>query len=298
VSEEPTFTTQRKRWKNAFVLDAGKLSRIVDVLEQRAGDPSFAKPAAALAFSVKFRDGRTLALGTLQDVLALDNSMRNPVTSLGIRLGYYPSSTTVTFSPDIFDDTSVDVAHPNSKIANGLFAELEEQVERTFSTELIHKAKALGGFWLITAIGLIAVMIAVILAAVVPSGATEKLTHEQASALDQSLASARTDSARLEALVATQRAQLALIPATQKTDPLPLFTARRIFFVLPGVLVLGSLAYMVVVCYPRAVFAWGDYGEHFQRLLGRRRTIGAVVVVALIVGIVGNLFVWSLPALR
>jgi hypothetical protein len=67
---------------------------------------------------------------------------------------------------------------------------------------------------------------------------------------------------------------------------------------LPFIVIVGALVYLALVCYPWAVFAWGDWDQEHAEIVGRRRMIWTVVVVALLLGITTNLFVLSLPPLR
>jgi hypothetical protein len=46
-------------------------------------------------------------------------------------------------------------------------------------------------------------------------------------------------------------------------------------------------------CYPLRVFVWGDYEEHYNKLVERRNFIWYSVIAALIIGILGNLFVFG-----
>jgi len=50
------------------------------------------------------------------------------------------------------------------------------------------------------------------------------------------------------------------------------------------------LLYLGAVCYPRAVFAWGDYGEYYATLVARRKGIWKWLVASLLGGILITLF--------
>jgi hypothetical protein len=85
---------------------------------------------------------------------------------------------------------------------------------------------------------------------------------------------------------------------TKHFDWSRLFSLRGVFIALPALVLMITLWHMIAACYPWAVFAWGDYGEHYNSLLARRKMLGGVVVAALFIGIVANLFVASIPAVR
>lgn len=288
---EPTLL--RKAYSSAFVLDAAKLSRILTILEQRAGDPP---SSGVVTFSARLRDGKELELSSSQDVLALDNTVKNPIDSLRINLtpaDWYRPTATIRFESDRSDNVGVTVGHDNGKEANELFAELEEQVERTFSTGFIHTLKRLDAFLLFA---IVSAFLAVLAGLALPSLTPPSLPYAQASSLSNLFSSARTDTEKLDALIAAQRAQLSLISAPARISGF--FTLRILFIALPVVVLLFALGYMVVTCYPRAVFAWGDYEEHFKTLSARRNIVITVVAATLVLGVLTNLFVASLPALR
>jgi hypothetical protein len=66
----------------------------------------------------------------------------------------------------------------------------------------------------------------------------------------------------------------------------------------PTMLVVGAivlvtcslLLYLVIVCYPRAVFAWGDYGEYYATLVSRRNGIWKFLLITLAGGVLISLF--------
>jgi predicted phosphatase len=86
--------------------------------------------------------------------------------------------------------------------------------------------------------------------------------------------------------------------ARESINVAALLSWRALFIALPVLVVIGALMYLAFVCYPRAVFAWGDMEQAYTEIVARRKTILTVVVVAVLVGIITNLFVLSLPPLR
>jgi len=71
-------------------------------------------------------------------------------------------------------------------------------------------------------------------------------------------------------------------------------TVSNVFIALPFLLIVGCVMYMAIRCYPRTVFAWGDWEEYYARLLSRRRTLWTVVVFSLVIGVVSSLFASSI----
>lgn len=76
-------STLRKTYATAFVLDRGKLSRIMNILEQRMSEIGVSSvPVLAL----KLQNSKELSLHSVQEVLALDNAVKNPIVQLEIKV--------------------------------------------------------------------------------------------------------------------------------------------------------------------------------------------------------------------
>jgi hypothetical protein len=114
------------------------------------------------------------------------------------------------------------------------------------------------------------------------------------------LSSARTDSDRIDALVQVKLIELKASQASPIThlNWHTVLSLRSGFIALPVIVFVVTLTYLVTACYPWVVFAWGDWEQHYNSLLARRRMLGVVVLAALFFGILANLFVASLPPLR
>src|SRR5205823_4487522 len=137
-------TEVQNTFSSAFALDKAKLTRIVTILTERY---QRAEATATPDFEVKLRNGKTIALSTLDEVFGLDNSIKNPITSLEVALRSERDAKTRLFSTVSFDDSAVEnisviVRSTDSKIAQELAAELEEQVERTLVSSWMTKLRA------------------------------------------------------------------------------------------------------------------------------------------------------------
>jgi len=58
----------------------------------------------------------------------------------------------------------------------------------------------------------------------------------------------------------------------------------------PFLIMLTALGYLYLRCYPGAIFLWGDAEEWYTAILNKRKFIWSTIVVALILGIVLDLF--------
>jgi hypothetical protein len=136
-------TSLRKNYSEPFVLDRGKLSRMLTIIEQEALESS---TQFQPEFEVEFKNNKRAVLHSIQEVLSLDNSVRNPVRAIDVkaeipglgddaaRIG---TLVRLHFDSDTRANIILSVIAPHTKLATELFAELEEQVDRTIVTNWI-----------------------------------------------------------------------------------------------------------------------------------------------------------------
>lgn len=300
-------TILRKNYSAPYVLDRGKFSRILTVIEQRLTDASV---EFLPGFDIELKNEKKLVLRSAQEVFALDNSVKNPISELIIRV---PTSgnedeeddedegsaggtrVRLRFDSDNSSNIALYVASPDSKLATELFAEIEEQIDRTIVRNWILRFFKSDNFLAFVAAGVLMAMMAIAF-----SGRGDgKISSSDSAELQRILATATTDGEKLNALVQAKIREL----KAAESSPLhfnwaSMVSLRGLFIVLPIVVLIATVTYMIAACYPWAVFAWGDYEQHYADLVGRRKTLGAVVIAALIIGVVANLFVAAIPALR
>lgn len=251
-------------------------------------------------YAVTLKNGKNLVLRTAQDLFALDNSIKNPIQALSIGAQAPEDSTDETrtnldFDSDRRVNISLVVVSPNTKWATELFAELEEQIDRTITNSWITRLKSLR-FELV-----VSVLMMLVLSLILPMALRNRnpVSSSEAVELRSILGSAKSDSERLTALVTVKMRELQHQSSDgSSVDWSALVSVRAAFIALPILLLIGTLTYMVAACYPWAVFSWGDYEQHFVSLVARRRTLWTVIVASLVLGILTNLFVVSLPSLH
>jgi hypothetical protein len=155
-------TVLRKTYSEPYVLDRSKLSRMLTIIEQRLTERSI---SFSQRFSLVLQNEKHLVLHSLQDVFALDNSIKNPIRNLETEIGSDSKNSAgaeanvhLGFDSDHFANIFLNVASPDTKLATELFAELEEQIDRTVVGNWILKYlksgdilfKMLGGLILIS----------------------------------------------------------------------------------------------------------------------------------------------------
>jgi hypothetical protein len=291
-----------KSYDTPFVLDSSKLSRIVAIAEERLTE---AKVTVAGKFEVLLASGRRALLDHQEDLYRLDNTVNDRVTNLLFHAGSQepPSSSfiEVEFGPSYRGDISLAVASADPGWALRVFAELDEQVERTKAPSWVHSLRSYIPF---IVFGALLIFIFLVAAFYSPrlfnddrpswSPAPSEIRELLARA-----GNATSDSSRLALLLEIRRRELAaqIVPTTNRHPKIPSLP-RELFQVLPLLIIVGATGYVIIYCYPRHVFAWGDIAGSYATLVARRNWLWSVVIIALILGILGNLFVSSLTFLR
>jgi hypothetical protein len=277
-----------------FLLDSNKLTRIQDILTERLkrndGPPRF-------RCDVTFKNNTSDRFETITDVLALDNTKRNPITSLTVIAqtsdhADSPAACTVEFiggtkssgSSAAKDNIRLLVEGENQITKSEMFAAVEEQVERTIASP-----------WPVVAVAL-AFIAAVVIATFVtgilgaPGAFNSTMYAPDVAKFDQLASEAKTSDEKLSFLFELARHEIherAKLYAPVHWDQIATFSGILRLTVILGV--LGMLAYMLLFCFPVNVFLWGDYGEHYARLRERRIVIRNVIVTALLIGVLANL---------
>ena len=299
---EPTML--RKAYSAAYVLDRGKLSRMLTIVEQEVRETA---TQFQPQFEVVFKNNKRVVLHSIQEVFSLDNSIVNPIRELEVEADVpsrsdrsaIPTMVRLRFDSDNYGNITIIVTDHDTKHATELFAELEEQIDRTIVTNWI--AKYLKSKWSLLLMAF-PLLICFLIAAIALDNTSSKsrLSAADSVELQRLLSSARTDSEKIDALVQTNLRDLKGLH-TSPVDQINwqgIFSLRGAFIALPVIILVATLAYLIAACYPRVVFAWGDWEQHYNSLLSRRKTPGGVIVAALFIGILANLFVASIPPLR
>src|SRR5688572_10767449 len=118
----------QKILSSSFVLDRPKITRILNIIEERIVN-------SQVRYEVFLSNGKNIKLDRVDELLALDNSVKNPITSLIIRANGSSEETKtschLSYDNPTKNNIRLRIVSDNSKLATQLFAELEEQVERT-----------------------------------------------------------------------------------------------------------------------------------------------------------------------
>ncbi len=302
---------REKSYEFSYVLNRGKLSRILEILEEHGaaesktpeGDEvllsggkvkySFSAPRIyEQSIVVHFAQGlsRTGHSGT--ELFALDNTARNPIQGLRIhaeKAGSFEAR--LHFDSTKLRSLTLEVWSATPQLADTLFASLDEQIERTEERALGARLKAIawghGMSFLVAPLMAIAVFLTMIQVADNAGVAKLKLLEQARSA--------STDSERIAFLFERERQALEQSLSTESTSlSIQLPSRRALAIFLPALILLGLVWYLLSRCYPKAVFAWGDMEAVHEALVSKRRNIWTGVILAFFVSIVASIFVLGL----
>ncbi|HEY0153780.1 MAG TPA: hypothetical protein VGB92_17350 [Longimicrobium sp.] len=283
----------QKVFTAAYILDRAKLSRILGIVEQRFSELEL---PYAPRFEVRLKNGKVIQLADVQHVFDLDNAVKNPIHELEITAGMVVKGAfLLKFDSDRHLNMRLRVESANAKWANQLFAEVEEQVERTIPGKWPYAVTTRDAIHLVPMV--LALLLTLVALLFVPTkrpnnGFSTSADIEHLRVLS---ASARTIDQKVDFLFESRRLEIARLSRKADTPQLSDYLEPHyVLMALPVIVIVGCIAYMFFFLYPWAVFLWGDFEEHYKKMVGRRRAIWTIVVAALIVGILGNLFVVGL----
>jgi hypothetical protein len=279
----------------SFVLDKPKLSRLLTIAENRY-KTIVDKPL--VTYDITLKNSKVLSSSDIDHIFDQDNTIKNPIDNLAItykdKEDKAENVCTLVFNRED-SKVMIEVRSQNGRFANELFAELEEQVERTEVHNLIYKIKK-GSIFQLTALAILLTILIVFVTLTLPGKKFPYnfLKDQDINELHVLASSASDQAKKIDFVYEFHRLQLANVAKAQNTVFRVKADIRLILVLVPGLIVLGALVYVFVVCYPGSVFLWGDYETHYNTLVARRKFVWNAIVLALLVGVIGNLFVYGL----
>jgi len=276
-----------------FDLDASKLQRMVSIV-----GAAFAGTTHDLHLGAIVKNRKRIAAKTLDELLAVDNTIANPIIYVEVQATSEIEGKTCEIAFRTETDgflSGIDLAVKSNEMswAGNLFSELEEQVDRTIRRDLISKYRQSHGLRRFMPIIMALIFSATFLFTILKS---VNYIPGDAAALKNLAAhgqSAQTIDEKLDFLVDYTNLQIARIEAQRNLGwslgSLDQITIPLLLGAAPFLLMAGLAAFAVTTCYPGSVFVWGDIAEHYLTLVRRRAQIWNIVVVVFLVGLLINL---------
>ena len=287
-----------KEYQQAFLVEPTKLGRLVDKIHERLADHK--NTTLHDQFEVFFTGNRREEMTNLDDVLALDNSRKHRIIRLAMACAASSSGAArsehevqVDFArpkPSTRDNTAttvvaISVRSDASGWANRTLAEVEEQVERNW----VHQTRPV-----VVLVGLLLVALLLLASQFVSLRST----------LDSSWWLTGADLERIEVML-TQRPKLtdedlrevSTMQLRNILDELKPASAtketrmwRTLFLAGPLLVVVVCIVILLVACYPKAVFLWGDEVKRYASTLDMRKTIWGIIIGVTLVGLSSRFF--------
>jgi len=280
---------QEKTWYSSFVVDGAKLTRLDEVANDRLSRDG---RKVTFEYVTNTAKNKLSKRSNLDEVLKLDNTRKDPIRSLSMtafgtrnRDGVVDIKATVDFTPyrsrpEQKNSVRVTVAGTDHNLVNEVFATLYEQIERTLATMWAQLA-ALIGFAVIFALTLATLLLPRM------SLAYAQLSDGDLKTLTSLATNAHDMDSRVNFLYEFRR--LELVSMNHLREGVRIGGVTMGITIMVIVVCAALLLYLGTVCYPRAVFAWGDYGEYYGLLAARRKGIWKWLVISLAGGILVSL---------
>lgn len=280
----------------SFVLTARKLGRIVEVSRERIEKVRNSLPVIE-RFSVTFANSKDATLSRLEDVLALDNGVKNRIIEVKYSIWAEQGEAKPHWILVDYDAASSSLPVQIAAASNDLpwieeaIGAIEEQVDRTLQSDISHMTKFLPVLLFIAIFWGSAISSFSVLSSNEKKWATPPgLSLDAAKKLADTAKVASTDSEKIDFIHGYLAATLEASPA--KPSVLSQYASDYRTYLIGIPLAIAFIAAFAAIRWfsPRRVFVWGDYEEHYNKLVERRKFLWYGVVGALIIGILGNLF--------
>jgi len=304
--------TIEKQYDSPFIADKSKVTRLMSVIQDKLNE--FTLPRTE-HFQVHLSSNKTFETDSLTEVFELDNSPRSRIKRLIITCGLTVLGATspehevkIDFDGRPKTDVSITVRSSNTKWAMDTMSVAEEQVERTLQNEIMGKLLRHTAQFISISVMVLAMATAIFLLPDTPNRAqspavnTMWLTNSDLNELSVILQNPGNLSNEKATEILTR--QIRNIIAQQKEaeqgkrgSSVSIFKDWRwLFIIAPILLIIASFVY-VTRCYPPAVFLWGDAESWHQSLINKRKTVWSLIIGAMLIGIISNLFVFGLGGL-
>jgi hypothetical protein len=269
--------------KDPYLLTEAKLSRIVEIARNRL-DKVRGDKEIVQGFKVSLSNNKEIETSELSQVFLLDNSVKNPVIGLSYSALAEKSLDQIAIGfSDLRDGIDIIVRSEDFAWRSETIGALEEQVDRVIQRDIAYKLR---GDYLtkIVFVLVLILMFALLLGTFsITTNPPGRLSHEDALALSIRSTSAVTDSEKLDVVFSYVKSMSN--PGAILDLRGFLSSARTYFIGVPALVTVAATLFTLMFFYPMRVFAWGDWKEHHDKLVERRKFMWGSVVFTMIVSV-------------
>ncbi len=285
-----------KDYKRPFLLEKTKLDRLMDIIHDRLGEHQ--DTTKRDDFEVFLSGQRREEMTSVDDVLKLDNSRKSKIQRLLITCCTSTKGATRPEHEIQVDFDGRTVGKNKTKVivsvrsdaagwSDRALSEVEEQVERTSLQDVPHR---------VAIVGLIVSVSTVLLFLLLSSFSTWNDVYRDADVMwlrlrdvdrvEQILKQNRTITDEEMREIATR--QLRNVLAGYRKNQPSGWTQQKVFVGVPLLSILACAVYLLVACYPSAVFLWGDEVERYNKMLQTRRIVWALIIGGIVFGVLSK----------
>ena len=289
--------TTNKPYGGSFLLEKTKLDRLLEIIHARLGDHPHT--TSHDHFEVFLSDKRCIEKHSVDDVLKLDNSRKSKIQRLLMtcctsteKAGRPEHEIQVDFDGRIDDKVRVKVIVSVRSDEAGwndrALSEVEEQIERT-SLQDYRARLGLAVLAVSAAIAFLLLLLSSLSSgrpAIDAAGAMWLRTSDLAR-VEQILKQGRTITDEEMREINTMQLRNVL----EEQRPKPVFigwTWQKSFVGGPLLIVSACAFYLLVACYPNAVFLWGDEVERYNKMLQTRQMVRNLIVGGIFFGVLSK----------
>lgn len=291
-----------RNFDSVFNLDSSKLSRLLNIIEERFGELS---ETIIPLFEISTKKGKSYTTANIDDILDHDNLVNNPIVNLTISYkdkAEEPENTCYVEYDKEDSEIKVRVQASDAKKGNELFAEIEEQIERSLMKNWVYSIKNQTPHELMIYVMLFLMlpMMFGLIFQVIPVEEQRKkdgLTSGDIAYLADIAKTVDSDEKKIEFIFEYQLRKIQNLTSSESffssLTKENLLNIKLLLSVLPFIIVIGGIYYIISKTYIGSVFLWGDFTDYYNSLSEKRKFLWNAVIVALIVGVISNLFVFG-----
>ena len=294
-----------KSFGATFILEKSKLLRLLNIIEEKY--KSIGKKPKSI-FAIILKNGKQMGVNDIEHVLGHDNAIKNPIDFLGINYECHNEDDVIDYDSTYSiskSEIKVTVKSYNVRFANELFAEIEEQVERAIVKSWISNLKRTISSDprriapLIVSIIMMLILIPIIILVEPQQNIYRNnfLSNSDIQHILKLSEKVQTIDDKINLLYKYNMLQLDNIKTNTNLYSFKniflKFDLKLIFILLPFFIIIFSFVYLLIYCYPGSLFLWGDYEDYYNRIQNKRKFVFNTILVALIIGIIGSLFVYA-----
>lgn len=284
-----------KRFNKSFVLNKSKSFRINDIIESSLKKNTINN--VNRIFKLSLNNEKEIIFQDFNDIFEVDNGRKNKIENLRLIWSSNDLNIEIYFQSE--PEISIEITSSNLEIANQIFAEIEEQIERVTLTDWLYLIINNDSKFIFYPLIL---MLFTFLSTFIIHDKTViredilNLSNSEKILLIKKADSTKTNDDKIDFIYTSIRH---MIKIDSNPEPSSLFlnfltNYKNYTIIVPIIVCILMIWYVLAYCYPKCVFEWGDMADDYLGIIERRKLIWNILIGSIIVGIITNFFVWGI----